>query len=275
MRMGAPTPQQMYLDLLKRCLVNWVYLEAETRPVLPRKLAYILEAITGGLRLTLPSNIDPEKRKLGADWPVFGHSMIGLKRLENIQYCIEDVLKNSVPGDFLETGVWRGGSCIFMRGMLKVYGITDRKVWVCDSFKGLPIPNVIKYPADRKTMFFLARSLVVSLETVKANFDKYGLLDDQVVFAKGWFRDTLPTLPVEQIAVLRLDGDMYESTIDALSNLYPRLSEGGYVIIDDYAIPACRSAVHDYRGKNRISDKIVEQEGTVTFWKKEREQACV
>jgi O-methyltransferase len=88
-----------------------------------------------------------------------------------------------------------------------------------------------------------ARELAVSLEQVKANFDRYGLLDDQVRFLKGWFRDTLPVAPIERLAVLRLDGDMYESPMDTLVNLYPKLSEGGYVIVDDYgAIPACRQA---------------------------------
>ena len=270
--MRAKTSEQMYLDLLMRCLVNWVYLEAETRPVLPRKLAFLLQVATGGLRITVPRKVDPEKRKFGEDWPVFGHSMVGLKRLENLRHCIEDVLANNIPGDLLEAGVWRGGTCIFMRGMLKVYGVTDRKVWVCDSFKGLPIPNLTKYPADRKSMFFLARSLAVSLETVRANFAKYELLDDQVVISQGWFKDTLPTLPVEQLSVLRLDGDMYESTMDTLSSLYPKLSKGGYVIIDDYAIPACRSAVHDYRSRRQITEKIIEQEGGVTFWKRQADK---
>ena len=66
------------------------------------------------------------------------------------------------------------------------------------------------------------------LETVKANFEKYGLLDAQVVFLKGWFKDTLPAAPIGKLAVMRLDGDMYESTMDALKSLYPELSPGGY-----------------------------------------------
>ena len=152
---------------------------------------------------------------------------------------------------------WRGGATIFMRAVLKAYGVTDRYVWVADSFEGLPPPETGKYPHDAGDRLHEARELAVSLEEVKANFERYGLLDDQVRFLKGWFRDTLPAAPIERLAVLRLDGDMYESTMDTLVNLYPKLSEGGYAIVDDYgAIPACRQAVNDYRSANAITEKI-------------------
>jgi hypothetical protein len=273
--MTEQTPPQLYLDLLKRCLVNWIYMDAETRPVLPRKLAYLLEIVSGGLRITMPKVVDQEKRRFGQDWPVFGHSMVGLNRLGHIQYCIEEVLRDDIPGDLLETGVWRGGSCIFMRGVLKAFGVEDRKVWVCDSFRGLPIPNLRKYPADRNSLFVLARSLAVSFDQVKANFEKYGLLDDQVVFVKGWFRDSLPSLPVQRLSLLRLDGDMYESTMDALTNLYPRLSEGGFLIIDDYDIPACRNAIEDYRNAFGINEEVIQREGGIFFWKKQRQAEAI
>jgi hypothetical protein len=262
--------RELYLDLLKRCLVNWIYMDDETKPFLPRKFSYILAVVTGGLRITIPRKADPSKRSRGEDWPAFGHSMIGFKRLDNIQFCAEEVLRSGVPGDFIETGVWRGGACIFMRGILKAHGVTDRKVWAADSFRGLPAPNMKKYPADKDSMFFLARSLAVSLETVKSNFEKYGLLDDQVVFLKGWFRDTLPNAPIKSLAVLRLDGDMYESTMDALTNLYPKVSPGGYVIVDDYDIPACRQAVSDYRDRHSIKDEILSVDNNGAFWKKSR-----
>jgi len=93
---------------------------------------------------------------------------------------------------------------------------------------------------------------------VRANFARYDLLDDQVRFPPGWFRDTLPTAPIDQLAVLRLDGDLYESTMDALSNLYLKLSVGGYVIIDDYQIPGCQQAVHEFRAANGIEDDPLE-----------------
>jgi O-methyltransferase len=101
--------------------------------------------------------------------------------------------------------------------------------------------------------------LAVSLDEVRANFARYGLLDEQVRFLPGWFRDTLPGAPIERISVLRLDGDMYESTWVALEALYPKLARGGYVVVDDYLnIAACRAAVDDFRRANTIADAIHE-----------------
>jgi hypothetical protein len=92
-----------------------------------------------------------------------------------------------------------------------------------------------------------------------------------VRFLPGWFRDTLPTLGAERFAVVRLDGDMYESTMVALESLYPRLSVGGYLIVDDYAIGLCRRAVADYRSRHGIDEPIVRIDHTGVFWRKERE----
>ena len=109
---------------------------------------------------------------------------------------------------------------------------------------------------------------------MKENFAKYGLLDERVVFLKGWFKDTLPAAPVERLAVLRLDGDMYESTMDALTALYDKVSAGGYVIIDDYGcIEGCRKAVHDFRDARGIADKIVDIDGWGVYWRKSVEPA--
>jgi O-methyltransferase len=155
--------------------------------------------------------------------------MIGSLRLDNLQDCIESVVRDNVPGDLIETGVWRGGATILMRGVLAAYGIADRIVWVADSFAGLPPPNPQAYPADAGDIHWTHRELAVSLKTVPESFARYGLLDDQVRFLVGWFRDTLPTAPIHRLAVARLDGDMYESTMDALVALYPKLSVGGYL----------------------------------------------
>jgi O-methyltransferase len=182
---------------------------------------------------------------------------------------VTDVLKQGVPGDFIETGVWRGGACIFMRAILKAHGITDRTVWLADSFQGLPKPDgrFEQDAADKHWEF--GDILGVSEEQVKANFKRYGLLDDQVKFLVGWFKDTLPTAPIRQIAVLRLDGDMYASTMDALNALYPKVSVGGYVIIDDYgAVPACKKAVDDFRRDHQIAEPMVKVDWSGMFWKR-------
>src|SRR5579872_440882 len=134
-----------------------------------------------------------------------------------------------------------------MRAILQAHGAQDRKVYVADSFEGLPAPDPEKYPADAGDNHHTFDHLAVSLEQVKENFTRYGLLDDQVCFIKGWFRDTLPTLRDKQWAVVRLDGDMYESTHDGLTNLYPNLAVGGYLIVDDYgAVKGCRQAIEDF-----------------------------
>jgi len=169
----------------------------------------------------------------------------------------------------METGVWRGGAAILMRGVLQAHAISNRRVWLADSFEGLPAPNPAKYPHDAHDRLHTIPYLAVSLERVRANFESYGLLDDQVRFLKGWFRDTLPTAPVERLAVLRLDGDMYESTMDALTYLYPKLSTGGYLIVDDYgAVPACRQAVHDYRAAHDITEEIKAIDWGGVYWQR-------
>ena len=260
----------LYADLLKKTLTNWVHGHEEWEKVeLDSKKRFLLKWIVPeGVFFVRPSAFDPKKRELGQDWPDVAHTMIGMKRLDNLQYCIEEVIANDIKGDFIETGVWRGGSVIFMRGMLKALGVNDRQVWVADSFEGLPKPDAEKYPADAGDTHHIYDFLRVSLESVKQNFEAYGLLDDQVKFLKGWFKDTLPRAPIKKLAILRLDGDMYESTIDALNSLYSKLSIGGYVIVDDYCIHNCEKAVTDFRKKNGIKDEIISIDGTGVYWKK-------
>lgn len=125
-----------------------------------------------------------------------------------------------------------------------------------------------KYPFDKGDQHHKYKELAISLETVKHNFKKYGLLDARVKFIKGWFKDSLPNAPINKLAILRIDGDMYESTMDALIYLYPKLSVGGYVIIDDMINESCTKAVSDFRMRNNISDKIVEIDWTGAYWKK-------
>ncbi len=231
-------PRALYVDILKRAVTNSIY-----------EYNYHLEE--------------------GTNWPAHAHTMIGLKRLNNIDFCIQNILKNNIPGDLVETGVWRGGATIFMRGILKAYNVTDRLVWVCDSFQGLPPPDPATYPSDEGFNMHLTKELAISLETVQNNFRSYGLLDNQVRFLEGYFRDTLPTAPIEQIALLRLDGDLYESTMNALENLYPKLSVGGYVIIDDLCMWICVQAVNDYRNAHGITTPLIGIDYTGAYWQKE------
>ncbi|NOU47317.1 MAG: macrocin O-methyltransferase [Bacteroidales bacterium] len=222
-----------------------------------------------GLLLCSKSFENPEYRYQGGDWPIVAETMIGMKRLENIEYCFNQIIENEIPGDLIEAGVWRGGATIFMKALLTANAITNRKLWVADSFEGLPKPNE-KYIEDKFDQHYQYDELSVSLEEVKHNFEKYNLLDEQVIFLKGWFADTLPIAPIEKLALLRVDGDMYGSTIEVLENLYPKLSVGGFVIIDDWgAVPACKKAVMDFRSQYNITEEIQPIDWCGVYWKKQ------
>lgn len=162
----------MYLELLKKTILFEIWQDYE-RDVL-RGLSIVV----------------PEKHIMGEMWPLIAHSMIGRMRMNHLQKCMDTVMKENIIGDFIETGVWRGGACIFMQGFLKVHGINDRKVWLADSFQGLPAPNAKKYPKDIGDKHYTIDFLKVSLEEVQNNFRKYDLLDENVYFLKGWFKDT-------------------------------------------------------------------------------------
>jgi O-methyltransferase len=267
-------PRTLYLELLKRSLTCSLYEGTDGTPWYPPPAGLRRAVKRRLLRLLIPTEVrltravPEEEREKGMDWPALALTMVGARRLDNIQHCMETALRDEVPGDVIETGVWRGGSVILMRAILKVHGVTDRTVWVADSFEGLPKPDGERYPADAGDTLWKAVSLTVPQAQVEANFERYGLLDDQVRFLRGWFKDTLPTAPFERLAVARLDGDMYESTMDALTALYPKLSAGGFLIVDDFALSGCRQAVHDFREQRDIREEIVPIDWTGVYWRK-------
>ncbi|HTD32540.1 MAG TPA: TylF/MycF/NovP-related O-methyltransferase, partial [Candidatus Elarobacter sp.] len=138
-----------------------------------------------------------------------------------------------------------------------------------DSFRGLPAPNPERYPRDAGLDLSGFRPLAVSAETVRENVRAVGLLDERMRFVEGWFSETLSHIEARAFAVIRLDGDLYESTTDALVALYPKLSPGGYLIVDDYGcFEACRAAVHDYRDTHGICEPIVPIDWTGAYWRK-------
>jgi O-methyltransferase len=272
---AATRSVELYLDLLKRCLTGSLEGE-ELRPISPRggpqRRAWALAR-----RVLQRANLDVVRhvpvnghlRAEGQDWPATGETMVGLRRLENLRRCISEILANGVPGDLLEAGTWRGGAAIFMRGALEAHGDISRTVWVADSFQGVPAPDPDRYPADAEETFHSWPQLAVPLERVKANFAKYGLLDDRVRFLEGWFKDTLPGAPVERLALLRVDGDLYESTVDTLRPLYPKVSPGGFIVIDDYGcVPACKRAVDEFRHEHGIMEPLERIDWTGVYWRK-------
>jgi O-methyltransferase len=268
----ALTPSaRMYLDLVKGCLTRDLFGQAyrSLAPYarVPAMMVRLGQRLLAKRKLVLMVKTSSEARAEGRDWPADAETMIGRRRLDNLEACIVDVLDRGVPGDLLEAGVWRGGACIFMRAVLAACADEVRTVWVADSFQGLPHPDPERFPADR-VYESLDLDIAVPLADVKANFARYGLLDGRVRFLVGWFSDTLASAPVEQLAVLRLDGDMYQSTTEVLDALYPKLSVGGFLIVDDYALPSCKAAVDDYRAKHEIVDPIESIDWTGVYWRK-------
>ena len=280
----------LYLELLKKTLINEIYIENEMKIFYlvsgllfetPVDLRYLVrpEKIPGELPGLIRKSksdgasinmIDTEKKRTleSRNFTEFPHSMIGRKRMDNLQYCVEKIIAEKIPGDLLEAGVWRGGATIFLRALLAVHGDHKRMVWVADSFEGVPPPTLAQDAIDisKKTLPVLA----VSLEEVQALFQRYNLLDDQVQFLKGWFKDTLPKAPIKKLALLRADGDLYESTMDILNNLYAKVSPGGFVIIDDYNEPnlGCKQAVNEFRKTHNIRDEMLPIDDMAVFWRK-------
>jgi O-methyltransferase len=273
--------RDLYLDLVKRSLTGALAEDNDSilggvrmqgAKSLKKRAANAVAGVAGklDLEITYKKPYDPDARESGLDWPARAESMIGLKRMTNIQESIAAIIEDDVPGDLIETGVWRGGATIFMKANLNAWGDTTRTVWVADSFEGLPAPDASRYPADTGDELHTQTGLAVGLETVKNNFRRYNVLDDRVEFLVGWFKDTLPVAPIDQLALMRLDGDMYESTIQAIEVLYPKLSPGGFCIIDDFGSHASQAgqAIHDYRDQHGITEEIVQIDPFGAYWRK-------
>lgn len=267
-----------YLDLLASSLLGELYLESDFREIYLRHCREqkeqfhiaMLENVRSHPRWNEFVNLRAVGRFLDDDLANTGspYTMIGRARLDHLRWSMEQIVRCQIPGDFIECGVWRGGAVIFMRGFLAANSIPDRNVWVADSFQGLPAPSL---PEDEGLDMSAAvyPMLAVSLDTVRDNFARHHLLDRQVRFLPGWFRQTLPAAPIEQLALLRIDGDLYESTRDALANLYHRVAQGGFVIVDDYhCIPQCARAVEEFRRLHNITGPLERIDWTAVYWRK-------
>lgn len=278
---SPPALRRRYLDLLKRTLVNLVYAEDALR---------LDTALSGGLgtdqltRQRLLRDVRYErsgpyaelvaaKREGSLDgfWGArLAHTMIGLDGLENVERCAHRVFADGVPGDFLEAGVCHGGASIFLRALQVAYGESERVTWLADSFAGVPPP---KHDVDREHELDLTEERVPWMaagpQAVRDNFETYDLLSDRVRFLPGLFADTLPEAPIERLAILRIDGDLYASTRDALDALYDRVSDGGYVIVDDYGcLEPCRIAVDEFLAERGLDVEINQVDWTRVCWRK-------
>ena len=252
--------KKLKLDLIKRVLTDTVYNDEITEN-------YFINNIFPSdqiMQEIIAQSID-SKRNFGTDWPERAHTMVGLARLNNLHDCLDYVRENNIEGDFIETGVWRGGASIFAKVYCNMYGL-DKKIFVADSFIGLPPPE---HPEDAGDNHHTIDFLRVSLEDVQSNFELYRALDEKVIFLKGWFSDTLPNNPqINKLSILRMDGDMYKSTMDVFDACYNKVSTGGQVIIDDWCLPMCRKAVNDFRRTNNYNEELITIDNSSVYWVK-------
>ncbi len=271
---------EKYIDLLKNALVNTLHVEQEAQllyailcashqevPELERLTGMRENAALIGELLDLKARGDTLELK-GLDsygravvdeslrnHSEFAHTLIGLERLEHIHQCMQAIHAQGIAGDLLQAGCWRGGAAIFLRGVLEAFGDGQRTVWVADSFAGLPVSGAAAdhgYEMDSGVLPFLS----VPLAEVRQNFHRYGLLDEQVGFIPGWFRDSLADQPAGPLALLHVDADLYESTRQVLDHCHDRVASGGFVIVDDYGtLPPCREAVDEFISRRGLSVK--------------------
>lgn len=222
----------LYLDLVERILLDDIYRPFDTRQ----------------------STFQP-----------YAYSMIGRPRMKDLRKACEEVIVANVPGCFVETGICRGGALMMMAAVNEVM-LAGRDVYGFDSFNGVPRPY---HPVDEGLNLFTFPELAVTKATVEANFRNMELWSERIHLVEGWFNQTLAVTDTGPIAVLRLDGDLYSSTLEALEALYPRLSPGGYILIDDMGdIPQCAQAVHEYRAKHGITAEIHESDWSGRWWVK-------
>lgn len=285
--------QDRYLHTLKQSLLNNFYVENEAR------LLYLAQCMAMRQQVEQQKLVDPRRtmpdtlahiercKAVGAEWYTFqikkpdgstgtlnlrnqvdfAYTMIGKARMDNLEFCLDCIRQENIPGDLMETGVCRGGAVIFMQGYLKAWDMEGRTIWAADSFEGLPKPTLAQdegWDLSKEQFPVLA----IDEERVKEGFARYGLLDSNVVFLKGWFCDTLPAAPVEKLALLRLDGDLYASTMDALTACYHKVVPGGFIIVDDWVLEPCRKAVEDFRREHHITDELIPIDPASVYWRK-------
>jgi O-methyltransferase len=220
-----------------------------------RRLGYDVVRATPDVDSVL-SDLDDVERAIVQQ--VRPYSLTSLERLAAVVQAVRYVCRHQIPGDFVECGVWRGGSSMAAALALKAFGDTSRTLYLYDTFEGMSEPTEKDKLADGTSASAVLSHhtkgtgywCYASLEDVSANLRTTGYPEDKLVFVKGRVEDTIPARIPEKIAILRLDTDWYESTAHELLHLYPRLIRHGVLIIDDYGHwQGARTAVDEYLAK--------------------------
>jgi Macrocin-O-methyltransferase (TylF) len=259
----AAALRSAYLDLLKLALCDLV--GAGTRTVTWTADRRLFSRQLTGDQINW--------RAGGRDWPENGLTMVGLSRLDDLQGCVESIVREGVEGDLIEAGAWRGGASILMRATLDTLGADDRTVWVADSFQGFPEPEA-EGPEDDRDLELRLNDygyLAAPLEEVREHFARFGC-EQGVKFVPGFFEETMPALRGGRWSLIRLDGDTYKATRLSLHALYPGLSVGGYLVIDDYYhayLPQARRAVDEFRREHGISERLERIDTSGARWRRE------
>ncbi|KAJ8612846.1 hypothetical protein CTAYLR_002086 [Chrysophaeum taylorii] len=214
-----------------------------------RFLNLLRNAVAGWLYLDNAGDDPAAAGPLAPGWT--GHTMVGVHKLDWIHAMIEGLVRDGVRGDLIECGAWRGGASIFMKGVLDALEPRgQRRVLVADTFRGFPSASA-NDTVDTDG-WALQNFGVGGAEAVKKTFERYGLFDDRVVLLEGLFNDTLPRAPTTSVALLRLDCDMYRSTLDALDALYDRVETGGIIVHNNWQYTSARAALLHFRQQRNI-----------------------
>ena len=221
---------------------------------------------TFGIEIGLVRRTTNVDRENGLDWPINAETMIGVKRLNSLHSILDKIRVENIQGDLMECGVWRGGAVIFMAAYCKTYEI-NKTVYVADSFEGLPKPDS-KYSDDKGDTYFKYDYLEVGEDQVQKNFEKYELMGPNIKFIKGFFEESLKNTNVQKLSLLRLDGDMYSSTWHSLVEMYPKVVEGGFIIIDDYYLKGAKAALKDYFLQNGINCELISVDSQSVYFRK-------
>jgi|WetSurMetagenome_2_1015567.scaffolds.fasta_scaffold228846_2 O-methyltransferase len=185
---------------------------------------------------------------------LYGAAITPPKMVDATYGMAKMLIEERIPGDFVECGVFAGAHIGAMAKAILETGATDRKVHLFDSFLGIPMSSeedkdwMSGDPERRKLGPANISSGISarSLKTVQQNMKNWGIPEELLVYHVGWFCDTVPEAEIGPIALLRLDGDLYESTRVCLEHLYPKMSPGGWAICDDWTLDGCRKAVMPY-----------------------------
>jgi hypothetical protein len=218
-----------YLDLLKACL---------TASHLPSRTFCAPRTIGERIRCAI-RRPGETGRALAQDHDIraLRYTDTGRPQLDHLQMCVETIVRDRIAGDIVETGVSRGGTLMLMLAVLHQLHVSDRRIWACDVFNGASADTVMD---------------------IQSAIDRFDLRRDvPVTFVEGAWDAPVRTIPIESIALLRLDTATCEQTLHVLESLYARMAEGGIVIASRFGVSeACRRAVTDFRASRGITEPL-------------------